>query len=94
MVSKIALQILSLEEEEKLLGFWEIIKKYNLDNIGIFNDDNKPYQFDNINSVFKYFNNNDIFCRKCHLKRLYSKCNYSIHLEELQCLYIHSFRRF
>ena len=82
------MQILSLEEEEKLLGFWEIIKKYNLDNIGIFNDDNKPYQFDNINSVFKYFNNNDIFCIKYHLKRLGNKCNYSIHLEEYYNAYI------
>ena len=89
------MQILSLEEEEeKLLGFWEIIKKYNLDNIGIFNDDNKPYQFDNINSVFKYFNNNDIFCIKYHLKRLGNKCNYSIHLEEYYNAEIHSFIRF
>ena len=58
-INNIANQILNLKEYEKQLGFWEIINKYNLDNIGIFKPNNNPKLFDWITSVFKYLDKSE-----------------------------------
>ena len=70
------------------MGFWKIIEKYNIDNIGILDSINKPFDFDNIGSVYKFFNNNSIFCLKYKLKRFCSLCTYNINLEEYFNSYI------
>lgn len=70
------------------MGFWKIIEKYNIDNIGILDSINKPFDFDNIGSVYKFFNNNSIFCLKYKLKRYCSLCSYIINIEEYFNSYI------
>ena len=86
--NKIAEILLKANFKEKNLGFWKIIEKYKLDNIGILEPKNNPFNFDNIGSVYKFFNNNSIFCLKDRLKRFCSLCTYNINIEEYFNSYI------
>ena len=50
-LDKIALQLLASKNEDKHLGFWDLIKKYNLDELGIFKKVNKPISKDYVVDV-------------------------------------------
>ena len=86
--NKIAEILIKSNFKEKNLGFWKIIEKYKIDNIGILDSKNKSFNFDNIRSVYKFFNNNSIFCLKYKLKRYCSLCTYIINIEEYFNSYI------
>ena len=86
--NNISKKLLEISENEKDLGFWEILEKYNLDNIGLLNDINNPKFFDSINSVYSFLNNNDDFCLKYNLKRTCDLCNFKLEKNEYFNAYI------
>ena len=59
-MNNIAKKLLDLNE--KNLGFWDILAKYDLDIIGILNEINNPKKFDTINSVYSFLNYIEDFC--------------------------------
>ena len=80
--NKIGEILLNINETGKKLGFWNIIHKFNLDSIGILNDNNNPQILESINSVFKFFNKADEFCIKYIVDRKSDLCSYNMSFEE------------
>ena len=79
---------MNLNENEKNLGFCDILAKFNLDSIGILNEINNPLKFDTINSVYSFLNNTDVFSLKYRLKRMCSLCRFSLEKNEFFNAYI------
>ena len=44
-LNRISTNLMNIKDEDKILGFLNIIKRYNLDYLDIFNEKNKPYIF-------------------------------------------------
>jgi len=76
--NNISKKLLEISENEKDLGFWEILEKYNLDNIGLLIYINNQIIFDSINSVYSFLINIDDFCLKYKLKRICDLCNFQL----------------
>ena len=87
-LNKIAAKLLELNDFDRQKGFWNIIKIYNLDTIGILDKINKPFEFDSINSCYKFLVDNDIFCISYTLKRNCTFCDYNLEKNEFFCPYI------
>ena len=67
--NEISKKLLEIDNNDKNLGFWKILEKYNLDKIGILSNINNPFIFDTITAVYKFFNTSNDFCIFYTLKR-------------------------